>query len=176
MRRKRRKPPTVAEARAMQNPADLEAIAKSHASQMDIVEPTIHCVVCGAPAKTAILRIHLPELAGAKIICSECEATGWAWMSNMAEGEGSIEETKAISTVEENAHVDGDSNEVARTLFESTTKMQNSRQNPMSSYKEIRRFEDDTLILHLRECKDHSGGPEGHLWEIYADKNQIFTL
>ena len=176
MRRKRRKQMSVEEARAMQNPADLEAIAKSKASHMDVVEAQIHCVVCGAPAKTAFLRIHIHELAGAKIICSECEATGWAWMSNMAEGEGSIEETKTISTVEENAHVDGDSNEVAKTLFESTTKMQSSRQNPMSSYKEIRRFEDDTLILHLRECKDHSGGPEGHLWEIYADKNQIFTL
>lgn len=176
MKRKHRKPMTVAEARAMQNPADLDAIAKSKASQMDIVEPTIHCVVCGAPAKTAILRIHLNELAGAKMICSECEATGWAWMSNMSEGEGSVEETKAISTVEENARPDGDSNEVAKTLFESTTKMQTSTQNPISSYKSIREFSDDTLLLHLKSCKDHSGGDEAHMWEIYSDKNQIFTL
>lgn len=173
MRRRRRKPPSVAEARAMQNPADLEAIASHKGSQMDVVEAQIHCVVCGAPAKTAILRIHLPELAGAKMICPECEEKGFAWMSTMTE-DGSVVEEKAISTVEENATKEGDSNEVARTLFESTSKMQSTRANPVAQYKMIRKYDDDTLLVHLKSAKDHSGGDEAHLWEIWADKNQLY--
>ncbi len=96
-------------------------------------------------------------------------------MSNMTE-DGSVIEEQAISTVEEEATkgTEGDSNKVAKTLFDSTTKMQTNKQNPVASYKMIRKFEDDTLLCHLRLAKDHSGGSEGHLWKLYSDDNPIF--
>lgn len=177
MRRRRKKPMTAAEARAMQDPRDLAAIASSKAAQHDIVEAKIHCVVCGGPAKTAMLRIHVPDLAGAKWLCPDCEHTGWAWMSTMSE-EGSVVEDKAISTVEEEAKKGehGDSNKVAKELFESTSKMETTRQNPIAQYKSIRNFPDDTLLLHLSKCRDHQGGNESHLWKIWSDDNPTFSL
>lgn len=168
---------TVAEARARQETRDLEVIANSKHAQMDIVECAVHCVVCGSPAKAAMLRINLPDLAGAKILCPECESFGWAWMSNMTE-EGSVVENKEISTVEEEATkgADGDSNKVAKELFESTNKMQTNRQNPIASYSPVRQYPDDTLLLHLSKCKNHTGNDEHAHWEIWADKKTTFSI
>ena len=109
------------------------------------------------------------------MICPECEHKGWAWMSNMTE-DGSVVEQKEISTVEEEATKgrDGDSNKVAKTLFDSTSTMQSNKQNPVASYKMIRTFEDDTLLCHLSIAKDHSGASEGHMWELFCDTAPLF--
>lgn len=175
MARERRKMLTVAEARALANQKDLDAISKSAAlSNLDVIEATVYCVVCGSPAKTALLRTHVPELIGAKWLCPTCENDkGYAWMSTMTE-DGSVLEDKPVSTVEENATPDGDSNKVAQTLFGSTSEMGSSRQNPISSYQIVRTFDDDTLLQHMKHSQDHKAAKQNVT--LYCDNNSIFSL
>lgn len=166
-KRKRRKPMTIAEARAQMNEEDLAAVQQWKGSQGDVHAYTVHCVVCGAPNQAVVHRFNYDP--SAKYLCFDCQDKGWAWMGNL-HGQGTIVEQKAISTLEEESRPDGDYRKANDLLFKSKQRMQNIRQNPITEYKAIRVFDDDTLMLRLDKCKHPKDIDEGKSWTLWSDQ------
>jgi len=169
MTRRRKKPLSVQEARAKMEEEDLKIMQGWKGSQNDTVAYKVQCVVCGAPNQAVVPRLSFDS--DAKYLCFDCQDKGWAWMGNL-HGQGTIIEAKEISTVEEEAKVDGDYKKANDILFKSKDKMQSTRQNPVVEYKPIRKFKDDTLMLRLDKCKYPKDFDEYKSWVLWCDKNK----